>query len=92
MKKVLVSLIALIAIGSFGFSFFNGGINAEGTISNTPSGGVASSLHTGDELDGDRADLIFTFYTKCEREIEKGRILSGVRLFLQFIIIRSYKS
>ena len=50
MKKVLVSLIALIAIGSFGFSFFNGGINAEGTISNTPSGGVVSSLHTGDEV------------------------------------------
>ena len=50
MKKVLVSLIALIAIGSFGFPFFNGGINAEGTISNTPSGGVVSSLHTGDEV------------------------------------------
>ena len=49
-KKVLVSLIALIAIGFFGFTFFNGGIDAAGTIGNTPNGGVASSLHTGDEV------------------------------------------
>ena len=60
-KKLLVCLIALIAVSSIGFTLFKGSINAAGTIGNTPNGGVASSLHTGDEVHlGKAADDTFS--------------------------------
>lgn len=49
-KKLLVSFIALIAVGSFGLTLFNGYVDAAGMIGNTPTNGVASTLKVGDRV------------------------------------------